>query len=677
MNRNTLFNPSQLRSKQIRNATIDLENTLASDEIYTESDRLGAMFKAFKDMFTNMGKPTMKKRYAYEQSPPRSEDINLTMQEIKNDIDVSFDESYLIGKGATDNFDFSVAERMRLRNRVLHIQEMANDYTVMAVNTMSRNIVIQDSFNNTSKVDLNPIAGNRAKVWTDQGFVTLAVTGATNNSADATVLVRDDNSLHGNGWPSNFGIVKKVESTAEGSYGDKVLGSAITGAAEEAKKDDASSNGEWELLWAKDRHDDPQSIFDSKPNTWFEYQIINFSDDSKKDVCQNFGLTFDNGEPIYYGDKAKDDLTLSLNIQLPTAVDVNWIKFNPYFATDVNKDNARAFGIVVKDVLTSDGTNKLTSVLKKEDMGTVIFSETMNAPDDLIDRSSYKGQAVFSFPVRKVKDIRIDLMTDAPYDTNIAHIYWVKKWTETVNRRILFWNLEGEKQDKSERVEGPKVSKTAVAYKSIISRTADKGREMYSDVLGSWAGGFGSLIGGVAGAFLMHFYNESLTIDNLDVSPHLEVFPGWRWCIGIRDIDIMTNEYAQTSTMTSINYSLAKEASSVTISAAEDIPDEMALIDSKKNDWIKYYLSFDGGSTWTEISPMERDITNGGVPKVIDVNSKLPIEARMSTKTYVDLPNPAKTIMLKAEFTRPQDNATVTPILENYTIRIAPKEVAE
>ena len=73
----------------------------------------------------------------YDLSPPRSEDINLTMQEVKHDIDVAFEETHMIGEGATLNFDYTVTERKRLQNRVQRIGEMLNDYVVSAKNTIS------------------------------------------------------------------------------------------------------------------------------------------------------------------------------------------------------------------------------------------------------------------------------------------------------------------------------------------------------------------------------------------------------------------------------------------------------------------------------------------------------------------------------------------------------------
>ena len=668
MNRQLLKNPSRVYSQQAKNMLESISQSIADAK--TESDRLGALFAACKDMFTNLGMPTMKKRYVYSLSPPSSETINSTMQEVKNDLSTAFMELHLIGSGATDNFDYSVAERMRIRNRVKKLGEMVNDYTVTAANTKRRNIIIQDSFTSLDKIDLDRISGTKAKVHTDQGFVTLAVKSAVNNCKDgdtivARVLRKSDSNIEGNGWPSNFGVVKRISPQA----GDKTLKLAVGG---DEKED------EWEFLWGTDPHDDPQAIFDEQPNTWFEYQIINFSHKDKRDICLGYGLKFDNGEDIYYGDKNIEELHMALTIELPSVTTINWIALNPYFQTDVNKDHAEEYGLIVEDIkVSASGTSvdSFTSILEEHDRNMPLFSDIDRVPDEIKTRKKYTGHGVWSFSPKKAKFIRIELRNRRPYDTKIGHIYHERTWKEITEKRAFFnlIHVGTEVKHKSMRVEGRQISKRHVAYRSTMS-----------DMMDSWGqalGTVGRVLGGVVGAVVSLIYNETTRIENDNITERVEAFDGWRWCIGIRDVEIMTNTYEEASAISSINYSVPKEIDEVSLSVTEYIPEEFYKDNiTAKNSFIKYFLSFDGGNSWTRISPIEHTqaLDEEFPPKIIVLNSNLPAEARDPKKAYVNTQGAANTTMFRADFSRPAgDDVTITPVLKDYMIRIVPKEVAE
>ena len=674
MNKQTLKNPSSLYSKQSKHLKTRIKEMFDSGVFKTESDRLNAVFQSFKDFFMNMGKPTMKKRYVYDLSPPRSEDINLTMQEVKHDIDVAFEETHMIGEGATLNFDYTVTERKRLQNRVQRIGEMLNDYVVSAKNTISRNITVQDSFINLDKIDFSHIPGEKAKVHTDQGVVTLRVGGARNNvktdTGVATIVRQSDKNIEGNGWPSNFGVVIKRGGTTQ-SMLDNVQG-----------KEDEKEN--YELLWAIDPRDDPNVIFDENPNTWFEYQMINFPEHYKDNPCLGYGLHFDDGSPIYYGNEKTDKLRMALTIKLPDEepVDINWIQITPHFFADVNGETAKKYGFIIEDIklsTTGAGEGSFKSVLTEDQKNNLIFSDTkvsLEEPDG--GRGKFKGTALYSFPARKAKYIRIEMRTDKPYNCDVGHIWWEKTWTETSQARYLIFFKGKEKvEDKNERIEGPAVSKEMVAYRSTLTDIQE---------IGGAFGVIGETIATVIGTVVSIFYNKETTISNVEHTPYIEVFPGWRWSIGIRNLYVMTNTYAEVGSVCSINYQTPKPIGTVSLSVSESIPEE--FFDGKdgnpgldkKHEWIKYYLSFDKGRTWHRMSPLEHNPAPGvEIPgKTIILNSPLAPDNRDPNSVYVDS-EIENSVMLRADFSRPSGKKyeTMTPVLYDYTLRIAPKEVAE
>jgi hypothetical protein len=61
-------------------------------EVQSEGAVFSDLFKAFKDFFSRLGKPTVQKRILKEGSPARSKDYNDTMVEINNDIHVAYGE---------------------------------------------------------------------------------------------------------------------------------------------------------------------------------------------------------------------------------------------------------------------------------------------------------------------------------------------------------------------------------------------------------------------------------------------------------------------------------------------------------------------------------------------------------------------------------------------------------
>lgn len=671
MNRDFISHASRMYSSQARNVLSDISNDISSSNIRTQSDLVSILFGRFRDFFVSMGKPTMKKRHIADGTPPQSSIINDTAHEIENDIGLAFDELYMLGYGAATNFDHSVAERTRLRNKLGQANEMLNDYTVTARNTKSRNIVVQDTFTNLDKIDFSRVVGARAKVHTKQGLVTLSISGAIDNcnydGQQAKIVRQGDNNFEGNGWPSNFGVVKKKSGSSGGL--DAVLGGGDP------------NEDEWELVWSPDangeRHDNPMSMFDGSPDTWFEYQIINMPDDYKQDPCMEYGLKFDDGSYIYYGTPGQDKLTLALTIELPgDPREINWIRVNPYFYSNIYGDGSKKYTFVIDDIKTSaSGTeiDSFASVLP-EGQPIIMFADmsTQVAPDDFIDRHKYVGQAVVSFEPRKAQFVRIEMHVDDPYECPIGHIWWEESWTETSQTTyLLFFKGKQQVTQKARRVEGPAISKDLVAYRSLISDIIDAG----NDILGP----IGAALGGVIGAVLSVFVNYETTVTDVEVRPRIEACEqGWRWAIGLRDVEIMTHTYAPASSVTSINYVVPKDIDSVSLSVSELIPDQF-WVDNlpTRNEWIRYYLSFDGGNTWTRISPLEHQSIAGTTmpPQVVILNSQQPPELRVPGHAYVDTDAPARTIMLRADLSRPPGNDSVaTPVLYDYTLRISAKE---
>ena len=146
----------------------------------------------------------------------------------------------------------------------------------------------------------------------------------------------------------------------------------------------------------------------------------------------------------------------------------------------------------------------------------------------------------------------------------------------------------------------------------------------------------------------------------------------------------MTNTYAEVG-LYALSTIRHQSQLALSLSVSESIPEE--FFDGKdgnpeldkKHEWIKYYLSFDKGRTWHRMSPLEHNLPRRwDSRKTIILNSPLAPDNRDPNSVYVDS-EIENSVMLRADFSRPSGKKyeTMTPVLYDYTLRIAPKEVAE
>jgi hypothetical protein len=659
MDVNRIESLSNIYGNQLSKAMEDVSSIANDQEHRTISDKLSAILYRLREAKSRLIKPIMKKRYIRDTDVINSKVINDTASEIKQDVDILFDETKLVGQGATLNFNFTVSERKRIENKIKKLGEMVNDYVVTSTNTISKNITIQDSFNSLEKIDFEKTLGEQANVDTENGIVTLAITGAV----DQLQLYKDSvkftaEGKDGFGYPSNFGIIKEI-----------------------AKKDNETAIDlvsyqktfvDYEMEYDTDPHLDPYEMIDGNPNTWYEFQAINFPEELKASPCNYWGLEFTNGKAIYAGEKNKDRLEMTLNITLPQIVELNWLRINPYFCFDVQQNQAENYGLKIKAVYVSDDS---TNYVKVSDREEILFESSLNAPDEFIDRQKYTGQYVLSFPSRRTKKIKIVFENTKPYDTKIGHVWYEKKYVEVKTHRVLgiiSWTTQSEQ--KTKRVKGPNIPEEIYITNKFRERYAALNK--HTDKYGIGFKIHNYLTAAAAGIF---YYNNLREKTVEEPIPHVEAFDGWRWAIAIRDINAMSNEYAEYSSFTSINYELNNPISEVSLEVKETIPKEFYIYDlSKTNEWIKYYMSFDNGTTWHRIAPLSHNTEHDFVPKIISVNSGISKEQQNPDKTYVDYDHDVKNVMIKVELYRPKDSiGTATPVLHNYTIRVAPKDERE
>jgi hypothetical protein len=162
------------------------------------------------------------------------------------------------------------------------------------------------------------------------------------------------------------------------------------------------------------------------------------------------------------------------------------------------------------------------------------------------------------------------------------------------------------------------------------------------------------------------------------INKGIDIFDGWRYCIGIKDISVYNYQFAEKSEMITKPFVTTKPIKEVSLFANEVIPEIFTQDLTKANDWIQYFISIDD-INWHRISPMHQQPIAGKTdfpPKVYRINSKEVIEDKIENPLYgyIYTDGDVYGIRLKVIIRRPTDienSANYTPILEDYSLRIA------
>ena len=371
-------------------------------------------------------------------------------------------------------------------------------------------------------------------------------------------------------------------------------------------------------------NDKPNAILDGNPATIFEYQMVNTKADDIWNVAK--GYDFDWAQGAEQGDK----LRLKITIELDKIVDVNWININPYHPP-LSRGKVTVYSIRTSE----DGFEYLPLY---EGGNYVINSEINTTPqtyrvDAIFDgsndftESKFSGQGIWAFPTRKTKYVEIVLDQNESYEEKIGHIYYQKV-----------------KKDRDGNYIGKPYRVREVEIPDYIRKSP-------------------------AGTY--HFDNET------DVIKDVESFIGWRYAIGLRDINIMSYQFKEKSEFVSKRFETKESIKKVMLYVNEKIPESYLSKISTSNDWIQYYISIDDVN-WHRISPMHHQpVSADGVfpPKIFEINgNKTDLESSFQLhKEYLESEKEVKGIRLKVLMQRPvdiEDSESTTPILEDYALRV-------
>lgn len=147
-----------------------------------------------------------------------------------------------------------------------------------------------------------------------------------------------------------------------------------------------------------------------------------------------------------------------------------------------------------------------------------------------------------------------------------------------------------------------------------------------------------------------------------------------RYSIGIKELGIFSNQYAQTSEIVSVEYRTPGPIRKAVLHADYTIPREFLDADPLRS-WIEFFVSFDDGGIWLPIAPVSNvpatDNTGNRIPVLVNVNSPLPESERSPLQAYFDTDRDVKRARVRVRLNRPEgtDFERSTVVLRAYRMK--------
>lgn len=552
--------------------------------------------QAFRELESNLGKPLFENKGINRHSIPFIEDVIDDMEEITADIDVMLKEHKNSSQFLVDTFNYVHSEKKRLLSKVGALDSLVGDLNLISNEKDDSNIYLKESFQNAKTFDENFTVESitPAQISSLEGILTLGRQSTQNLSNDAWISM-----YNGNGDTGTGHMARRIQ--LEDEYGNSKESYIFV--------DDNSA-------MANDKID---SILDSRPDSIFEYQMVN--------VPNQFINKYKKYDFEWVkGNKAGDKLQLKILIELKELSNINWINISPYYPPkSTNK-------IEIYSIRTSRDGFEYSGLFEENNFE--LNTELNELPqtyrlDDLFDGSNdpskgkYVGQGVFAFPNREAKFVEIIFNQNESYPEVIGQEIYYTRTSEQD-----FWT------------QIPKVK----------------------ELEDSPSGEYIRYINGES-----HIYLKTI-----------EVTEGWRYVIALRDINIMSYEFYEKSSFVSKRYDIDGEINKVMLYANEKIPESYLSNLKLNNTWITYEISFDD-INWHEISPMHHEpLSDEFPPKILEINNN-EIDLTSSFQIHKKIIKTNKKenqIRIKITLTRPKDAIykNTTPIVEDYALRIVRKE---
>lgn len=147
------------------------------------------LYKAFRELHSNLGKPSLQLRPFEAKQVPRSSKINLTMREIEQDLDLAYREVGNLGNTFVEVFNYSQSLTNELSNSAESVSSRVIDLRLLEGQLDQNVLIAGDDFVDNSKTDTSfPTQNARAELNTIQGIVTLPRSESVNLVDEKTTI---------------------------------------------------------------------------------------------------------------------------------------------------------------------------------------------------------------------------------------------------------------------------------------------------------------------------------------------------------------------------------------------------------------------------------------------------------------------------------------------------------
>lgn len=367
-------------------------------------------------------------------------------------------------------------------------------------------------------------------------------------------------------------------------------------------------------------NDNKAAMIDSNADSIYEFQMVNVPESFKtENQYYDFEWT--------KGDEGNDLLRVRIVVELDSEHLINWIRVNPYHAPN----SLGTFNVY--SIRTSQDGFEYVGLYENEQY---VLNQSINVTpqsyrlEDLFDgsedfsTSKFAGQGIWSFPERNAR--YVEFVFEQP-----------NAYREMIGQDCFF-----KRKKEGEWIQIPKQQVPATYIKEKYGITQIDSTE--------------------------------------ELKKEMRVVEGWRYALGLRDISIMSFEFAEQSEYISKAYKVEDGIQKITLYANEKIPSNYKQNVSESNDFIKYFVSFND-LDWYRISPNHHQpVSDEFPPKIISINTNETDlnESIQLYKTNITLKELPKQVRLKIVMKQPasgkeSENSTykyTTPFVEDYALKI-------
>lgn len=550
--------------------------------IKTETEYYYKLRNMLNDFYLTLDKPTFKFRPAI--TTPMSSEYNSMINESVNDMEYLIKDCENLKELVSQSFSDADLSRTMLRNSITQLtQEITSLSKSISTNQSTNSVIFTELFSD-SKNQGNIDDDNACVINTEDGILTLKSTVRQRININKASIDEE----FSNGFPGN--------SHCADIY-----------------------DGEIYFAGQQDLHNDLNSIIDSRKDTWFEFELFNITDSTRKE-CNSLGFEYDEGVSWVTSD---NQLKLKIVLDVQNNSKCSWISINPYIS-----DIKGVRPCILQECLVITKENNIYKVANNIDL-----EETQ----------------VFAFPPYEVNKIIFTFVQDCKYLTKVGHFYYTSAETTSVS-----YLQEYDDSDYYSRVDGLKPSVTYLNCKYDPKTQWIKYPTTEDEMLDS------------SYAKDCLFKQSPSTIEKKSCS---EIIDAYRYMIGIRDINISSHVFKESGTYVSNVYTTEKEITSICLETEEYIPGD-------SQEAIEYFISLDGGTNWYKIYPTHR--AYNGIYKYYVNNDS--IENLLTTDRVnkrsrnLSIIGEAHNIQLKISMKRPkngdEDLLYASPIVYSYNLKV-------